>query len=276
MKTEKQKSAFTLIELLVVIAIIAILAAMLLPALAAAKRKAQQISCVNNLKQVGIAFRVWEGDNGDKYPMALQAASGGAQEYCRAGNGTSTPANPGLFYNPAQVFMVMSNELSTAKIISCPSDSIHDTYATNWSYAAVTCANALSALGSGGPNGEGCRISYFLDADSVESDPQMILSGDCNIGNLPTTSNNGPAGYRMGGASGSTTGGGCNTAAGVTGIAFGAQATSWAWTQSDLHQKRGNVLMSDASVQSVTISGLHTLLNSCTNTIAAPSFNFMN
>ena len=41
---------------------------MLLPALAAAKKKAQKINCINNLKQVGLAFRIWEGDNGDKYP----------------------------------------------------------------------------------------------------------------------------------------------------------------------------------------------------------------
>ena len=265
-----KKQAFTLIELLVVIAIIAILAAMLLPAIAAAKRKAQKINCVNNLKQVGISYRIWEGDNNDRYPQAVTSAQGGAQDYCtHGGNNSTTGTAATSAYNPGMVFLVMSNELATPKILFCPSDTIHTGYSTNFSYPD-TLSVTTPANGAKAPVlSASTKVSYFVGADATEADPQGIMGGDCNIGNTGTAGS--AASTARFGATVSATG----SAPEITAVAFGTAAGNWAWTANDLHQKTGNLLIADGSVQSATISGLHTFMQNATNTVQGPCWNFL-
>jgi prepilin-type N-terminal cleavage/methylation domain-containing protein len=274
-RQNNQKKAFTLIELLVVIAIIAILAAMLLPALAAAKRKAQKINCVNNLKQDGIAFRIWEGDNNDRYPMAISYSSGGASDFVNHGSSAvgvlATPV--ATAYLPGLVFMVMSNELATPKILFCPSDSIHTAgagYATNFTFQDVL-GEAAPAAGSLPKQSTGeSKLSYFIGGDATEADPQSIMMGDCNIGAMASAGT--PATSRF--ANTTTAGGGPSFGPSFTAAAPTSGTGGWSWTANDLHQKTGNLLIADGSVQSTTENSLHSYMQNATNTVQYPAWNF--
>jgi prepilin-type N-terminal cleavage/methylation domain-containing protein len=148
-RTTRGSRAFTLTELLVVIFVVAVMVALILPMLAAAKRGGGP-NCANMLKQIGLSFRIWEGDNGDKYPMQVSVTNGGAMELALAGD-------------VAGIFRSMSNELSTPKVLVCPNDAGRH-YATNF----TTDLNHQT-------------ISYFVGLDAEDKFPQMILSGDDNL-----------------------------------------------------------------------------------------------
>ena len=142
-------AALTLVEVLVIIAVVAVLVIMFIPTHPRI-RKNNRINCINNLKQVGLAYRIWALDHGDKYPFEVFVTIGGTKELTIGDNAWRN-------------CLVISNELSTPLILLCPEDKTHIPAATNFSAQMIG------------------HISYLVGLDATEEKPQTILSGDANF-----------------------------------------------------------------------------------------------
>lgn len=144
--------AFTRTDLVALLAVLGLLTAVFVHAQVdpADKAKRDRILCVTQLKQVGLAFRIWSNDHNDKFPMQLGVAKRGSLEAIEEGA-------------PYRHFRAISAEVVQVKLLTCPADDREP--AASWE----TLKNA--------------NLSYFVGIDADETKPQMLLTGDRNITN---------------------------------------------------------------------------------------------
>jgi len=249
----KQNWAFTLAELLVVTAVVALLSALSLSAVTGTRSKAQRINCINNLKQVGLAFRTWSIAHDGLTPMTVARASGGDSEdvgYRILG------ANQQTSRGVSKMFLCMSNELSTPKILFCPAE-----YESSYRQAASTFSGTYDSATNSAPYTNDLNVSYFIGVDAQETRPQMFLTGDHNLGgdaNPPTT----PYCYMAG----------PTWAAGSPYIWLGTNfaANLGPAFMANQHDKEGNIGLADGSVECFNRSQIQDALKRSGDTGRSP------
>jgi prepilin-type N-terminal cleavage/methylation domain-containing protein/prepilin-type processing-associated H-X9-DG protein len=235
-RCSRSGGAFTLIELLVVIAIIAILAAMLLPVLAAAKQRAWEIQCVNNKKQIQMAWIMYTGDNSDR--LVLNVPGSGTVPGTGWVNGyldwSINPVN-------TNVYELSSGLLGdyTAKTIgcySCPADVYLSAvqHGAGWSYRirSVRMNKYLACLPPDA--GWGAAFTNYYKISNIRSPASMWVFLDSHP---DTGANPGPGGHPYDGTFSLPPG---NLNANLTGAnpQPGAPAYKWNDMPASYHNKR--------------------------------------
>ena len=172
-KLPKPTLAFTVIELFAVVSTLALLGVMLLPALARTKASSKRISCADNLKQIGLAFQGFAADHGDAFPTRVTVANGGYGDLIGFRTVSSSQATSrGVF----GFFMVTSNYLASPKVVICPAENEIRSAANTFSgVIPVGSTNVVPFIND-------LNTSYSVGVDATASKPQMLLSGDHNLG----------------------------------------------------------------------------------------------
>ncbi len=194
----RKARAFTLIELLVVIAIIAILAAILLPALAAAKKRGQQIYCVNNLKQLGLGMMCYLNDNNDVYPFVASKSGFLVWDWIYWNLSiTKYPIQNSPICAELQENSATATNVNAASLFKCPADTtpLGPTRQYPYSYSMNNIQDDATGIGNFGFSScgkdhiDGPPWYYFKSTQVRNSAQKMMLSEQ------PYAPNEAPPGY---------------------------------------------------------------------------------